>query len=126
MSRKQTRPPTIATVSRSSRRAALVTALVAAFAVPAPGFAADDVPQQGEHMITCTNLVSGTSWQITINFDRNTVDANPARISATRISWHAAADGGNYTLDRKSGELTVVVASSTGGYFLHDRCRLKQ
>jgi hypothetical protein len=88
--------------------------------------AGSDAPEQGERMATCTNLVSGTSWQIRINFEKNLVDANPARISATKISWHDARDGGNYTLERTSGNLTVIVASSTGGYFLHDHCRLEQ
>jgi hypothetical protein len=104
----------------------LVIVLVTELAMRLPACPAGEAPQQGERLITCTNLVSGTSWRITINFDRNTVDANPAHISASRITWHAVADGGNYTLDRKSGELTVVVASSTGGYFLHDRCRLEE
>ncbi len=53
------------------------------------------------------------------------MDSNPARISDAQISWHDATDGGNYTLDRKSEKLTVVVASSTGGYFLYHRCRLE-
>jgi hypothetical protein len=75
--------------------------------------------------IPCTNLVSGTSWQITIDFAKSTVNSNPARISGAQITWHDASDGGNYTLDRRSGKLTVVVASSTGGYFLHDQCRLE-
>jgi len=78
----------------------------------------------GESAITCTNPASGTNWQIKIDYQRGTVDSNPARISEADISWHDASDGGNYTLDRKSGNLTVVVASSTGGYFLHDRCKL--
>jgi len=73
-------------------------------------------------ILTCTNLVSGFSWQIRINFEQGTVDSNPARITSTQISWHDGTDGGNYTLDRKSGSLTVIFASSTGGYFLHDRC----
>jgi hypothetical protein len=73
-------------------------------------------------ILTCTNLVSGFSWQIRINFEQGTVDSNPARITITEISWHDGTDGGNYTLDRKSGSLTVIFASSTGGYFLHDRC----
>ena len=73
--------------------------------------------------ITCTNPASGASWQISIDYDRGTVDSNPARISDATISWHDAKDGGNYTLDRKSGDLTVIVASSTGGYFLYDHCR---
>jgi hypothetical protein len=74
--------------------------------------------------ITCTNPASGTHWQIRIDYQRSTVDSYPARITEDKISWHDASDGGNYTLDRKSGNLTVVVASSTGGYFLYDHCKL--
>jgi hypothetical protein len=74
--------------------------------------------------ITCVNPASGWAWQIDIDFARATVDANPAQVSDAEISWHDAKDGGNYTLDRRSGELTVIVASSTGGYFLHDHCGL--
>jgi hypothetical protein len=74
--------------------------------------------------VTCINPASGASWQINIDFDRKTVDANPAHISSETISWRDAKDGWNYTLNRESGELTVVVASSTGGYFLHDRCHI--
>jgi len=81
--------------------------------------------QHGETTITCTNPVSGATWQIRIDYDRGTVDSNPARISDATISWHDATDGGNYTLDRKSGNLTVIVASSTGGFFLYDRCKLE-
>ena len=62
----------------------------------------------GQSAITCTNPASGTQWQIKIDYDRSTVDSNPARISDGDISWHDASDGGNYTLDRKSGNLTVV------------------
>ncbi len=75
--------------------------------------------------ITCTNPASGMSWQIKIDYDHNTVDSNPATINSSQISWHDADDGGNYTLDRKSGKLTVIVASSTGGYFLYDQCGLQ-
>jgi hypothetical protein len=78
----------------------------------------------GQSAIICTNPASGTRWQIKIDYDHSTVDSNPARMSDAGISWHDASDGGNYTLDRKSGNLTVVVASSTGGYFLYDRCKL--
>jgi len=74
--------------------------------------------------ITCTNPYSGATWRIRIDTARATVDANPASIGADEISWHDAKDGGNYTLDRHSGALTVIVASSTGGYILHDLCRL--
>ena len=101
--------------------AAGIGALAVGIAVPAIKGEA----QRGETAITCTNPASGASWQIRIDYDRSTVDSNPARISDAKISWHDAKDGGNYTLDRKSGNLTVIVASSTGGYFLYDRCRLE-
>jgi hypothetical protein len=79
--------------------------------------------QHGLTLLPCTNPASGATWQIRIDYDRGTVDANPARISDAHIAWHDPTDGGNYTLDRKSGNLTVVIASSTGGYFLYDRCK---
>jgi hypothetical protein len=72
--------------------------------------------------ITCTNPVSGTSWQIMIDFAKATVDSNRAKITPAEISWFDPRDGGNYTLDRKSGDLRASVASSTGGYFRHGRC----
>ena len=75
-----------------------------------------------EQILTCTNLVSQFTWQIKVDFAARTVDSNPAQISNAEISWHDATDGGNYTLDRKSGALTVIVPSSTGGYFIHHRC----
>lgn len=77
-------------------------------------------------VVMCTNLASGARWQINIDRRRHTVDSYPARFSADEISWHDMRDGGHYTLDRKSGKLTVVFASSTGGYFIYDRCQLKK
>jgi hypothetical protein len=77
-----------------------------------------------ERAVTCVNPASGTAWQIHIDYGRRTVDSNSAVISGTQISWRDARDGSNYTLDRKSGELTMVAASSTGGYFLHHHCKL--
>ena len=74
--------------------------------------------RQARRAITCTNRSSGATWQIKIDYDKATVDSNPAEINDAKISWRDANDGGNYTLDRKSGDLTVSVASSTGGYFL--------
>ena len=81
--------------------------------------------RSAERALTCANDASGATWQIRVDYDHGTVDSYPARISDTTISWHDAADGGNYTLDRKSGKLTVVVASATGGYFLYHHCRLE-
>jgi hypothetical protein len=101
-----------------------VVAAIAAVAACGAAASADGQPSPHAAAITCTNPASGATWQISIDYDRATVDANPARVSDAEISWHDAKDGGNYTLDRRSGALTVVVASSTGGYFLHDHCRL--
>ena len=78
-----------------------------------------------ESAVTCTNPASGTQWQIRIDYAQSTVDTYPASITEAKISWHDTSDGGNYSLDRKSGNLTVVIASSTGGYFLFDRCNLQ-
>jgi hypothetical protein len=87
------------------------------------GAAAPDVSiPQGTRAITCTNPASGATWQIAADLQAATMDANPAQVSATTISWRDG-DGRNYSLDRQSGELTVIVASSTGGYFIHDRCQ---
>jgi len=101
--------------------AAAAAAVAVCLATPA---VCDDA-SRGETAITCTNPASGANWQIRIDYDRSTVDSNPARISGSEISWRDAKDGGNYSLDRRSGNLTVVLASSTGGSFLHDRCKLE-
>jgi hypothetical protein len=105
----------------TQRWRAAIVALAAVTAAPAINARA----QGGETAITCTNPTSGTSWQIRIDYQRGTVDSNPARITNAKISWHDVTDGGNYSLDRRSGNLTVIVASSTGGYFLYHRCRLE-
>ena len=79
--------------------------------------------QSGEVAITCTNPSSGATWQIHINYDHRTVDSNPAVITDAVIEWKES-NGWKYTLDRKIGKLTVVLASSTGGNFIHDECKL--
>jgi hypothetical protein len=79
--------------------------------------------QHGAKAVTCTNNSSGASWQINIDYEHSTVDTIPASISDGQISWHTS-DGQYFKLDRKSGDLTVVLASSTGGSFLYDRCKL--
>jgi len=44
----------------------------------------------GETAITCTNAASGATWQIRVDYDRGTVDANPATVSDATIKWHDA------------------------------------
>ena len=101
-------------------RAAAIVTLAAAVAISAFSRRAE----AREVAVTCTNPFSGASWQIAIDYDLKTVDANPALIDEVEISWRDAKDGWRYTLDRKSGKLTVVLASATGGNFLYDNCRL--
>jgi hypothetical protein len=107
------------------RGAIVIQLILGMLAADALSPAAAGGTPRGESAITCTNLASGASWQVKIDYDGATADSNPARISDAQISWRDRTDGGNYSLDRKSGELTVIVASSTGGYFLHHRCKLQ-
>ncbi len=108
------------------KRRDLTRSLATGLGVLALGGAIHAVAQEaahGEKAIICTNPASGANWQIKVDYDRHTVDSHPADIGDAQISWHTA-EGENYALDRKSGHLTVTVASSTGGYFLHDQCKL--
>jgi hypothetical protein len=101
-------------------RTTAIVALAAGFAVFPCGGAA----QAEAVSVTCTNPASGARWEIAIDYDLKTVDSNPASIDETQIWWRDAKDGWRYTLDRKSGALTVVLASATGGNFLFDQCRM--
>jgi hypothetical protein len=98
-------------------------ATIAVFAAHVLAWVAEPA-RAGVTEVTCVNPFSGASWQIAIDYDRATVDSNPARITDSEISWRDAKDGWRYTLDRGSGKLTVVLASATGGNFLFDHCRL--
>ena len=100
--------------------AGLAAVLVIGIATPAVSAEA----QHGERAITCMNKSSGTTWQIKVDYDHNTVDTNPASISDSKIAWRDANDGWRYTLDLKSGDLTVVLASSMGGNSYFHRCLL--
>jgi hypothetical protein len=104
-----------------SGRSELARSALAAFALwtAAGGVAA---AESGATAMTCTNPYSGASWQIHIDYDRSTVDSNRALISDAEISWRDPA-GRKYLLDRKSGDLTVTLASATGGNFLYDQCK---
>ena len=106
---RQTRPLTI-----------IVAMLVVGIATPAISVET----QHGQRSITCMNKSSGTTWQIKVDYDQGTVDANPASISDTKIAWRDAKDGWLYTLDLKSGDLTVILASSMGGNTYFHRCLL--
>jgi hypothetical protein len=102
--------------------AAGLATLTAASGVPTINSGA----QENETAITCTNPASGTSWQIRIDYGKGTVDSYAAKITPAEISWFDRKEQGNYTLDRKSGDLTTSIASSTGGYFRRARCSLEK
>jgi hypothetical protein len=89
-----------------------------------PAVVARAQPQREPSSVACINPYSGASWTIRIDYEQRTVDSNPAQIDAATISWRDSANGWYYVLDRKSGKLTVTVASATGGNFLHDQCKL--
>ncbi len=94
--------------------ATLLATSLSAFAGPKPA------------ILFCINPQSGARFSVTIDFARRTADGFPAAIDKERISWSDTLKGGAYDFDRHSGALTVRFASSTGGYFLHDRCRLEE
>jgi hypothetical protein len=104
----------------SCRRAVATLACLAAGLVPAMSGAEEGVTQ-----LTCTNPANGMSWQVLIDYRKPTVDSYPAEITRSGIYWFDPKDGSNYSLDRKSGDLTANVASSTGGYFRRARCTLE-
>jgi hypothetical protein len=72
----------------------------------------------------CTNTTSGATWDIPVDLAHGTVDAVPAQITDGAISWKDAALH-YYEFDRRTGLLDMHVASSTGGFYLTDRCVLK-
>lgn len=111
--------------SRNRMMPVRLSAIVAAaFSIGICACAAAAAPAHSETTIACSNPASGATWQITVDFDRHTVDGYAATIDDNTIAWRDARDQGNYALDRKSGNLRVAVPSSTGGYFLHDQCKL--
>ena len=105
---------------RTRPLAVIAAALVIGIAAPA----VSAETQRGERAITCMNKSSGTTWQIKVDYDHSTVDTNPASISDAQIAWRDANDGWRYTLDLKSGDLTVILASSMGGNSYFHRCLL--
>jgi hypothetical protein len=109
-------------MARQARPLAVVaSALVLVIASPA----VSAQTQHGERSITCMNKSSGTTWQIKVDYDHGTVDTNPASISDTKIAWRDENDGWRYTLDLRSGDLTVILASSMGGNTYFHRCLLE-
>lgn len=108
-------------LSRLTRSLA-ATILTLAYIAATPALSIE--AHHGRRAITCINKSSGTTWQINVDYDHGTVDANPASISESKIAWRNADDGWRYSLDLKTGDLTVVFASSMGGNTYFHRCQL--
>ena len=93
----------------ASAAIACLSLLLPAIAVAAPS------------IVPCHNTTSGAAWTLTVDAQAATVDGIPARISRSVISWKDA-EGRFFDLHRDTGALEMHVASSTGGFYLTDRC----
>ena len=69
-------------------RASSVAFSVAASALLLIGAAHADDARHGTSALNCTNLSSGFNWNISVDYDHGTVDAFPAKISATQSTEH--------------------------------------
>lgn len=105
----------------SGMKKCMAGAVLVLLALAVPGADCAAAESAAVTTFSCRNLASGTNWQMKIDVAKGLVDSSPARINAATVTWHDP-DGGNYTLDRRSGALTAVFPSSTGGYFLHHHC----
>ena len=74
--------------------------------------------------LRCMNTTSGATWDIPVDLADGTVDQVPAHVTDARISWEDKTMH-FYDFDRRTGQLDMHVASSTGGFYLTDRCVLK-
>jgi hypothetical protein len=77
----------------------------------------------GTSSLHCVNPASGYAWTVRIDEAQGRIDGQPAQVGPLQLRWRDPSDGAIYELDRRSGELSVIRASSTGGYILTDRCR---
>jgi hypothetical protein len=72
----------------------------------------------------CTNTTSGATWDIQVDLAQGKVDQVPARITDGTIAWEDRTMH-YYSFDRRTGRLDMHAASSTGGFYLTDRCVLR-
>ena len=82
------------------------------------------IARAAESALHCTNTTSGATWDIPVDFAHSMVDEVPAQITGQAISWRDTTYH-YYDFDRATGDLDMHVASSTGGFYLTDKCVLK-
>jgi len=109
-----------------SYRGARVTNVLAAFLARLLLLCSDAHADASEAVLRCTNPVSGATWDMPIDFENNTANSFPATFTDNSIDWHDVSHGGHYSFDRVSGGLTVIYASSMGGFSLKLTCRLTE
>jgi len=83
------------------------------------------LPARAASALHCTNTTSGATWDLPVDLGHGTVDSFPAQISDRAISWKDTSTDRFYDFDRASGAMDMHAASSTGGFYLTDRCRLQ-
>ena len=101
---------------------AVVLALVGMLFLPSLAQRSLAQAPPGTMRVDCTNPYSGTTWAVMIDEGRGTVDGFAAHLGAL-ITWRDLRDGGWYRLNRRTGAMSVIFTSSTGGYTLYDHCR---
>ena len=88
------------------------------------GFAGPVCASADPVALHCRNTTSGATWTVPVDLADGTVDQVPARITDGTISWEDASLR-HYDFDRRTGQLDMHAASSTGGFYLMDRCVFK-
>lgn len=101
----------------------MLSILVLAPLAALPAAASDTKP--AAEVLHCTNPISGATWDLPLDLAKRKVASFPARINARSITWRDPVHNGRFHLDRRTGRLTIVYPSSTGGFFLTDNCRLE-
>ena len=73
-------------------------------------------------LVHCVNPASGTRWDLVIDPGRGLVGGFAAQVGPREVDWVDPTDQSHYSLDRRSGTLSMTRPSSTGGYTNLDRC----
>jgi hypothetical protein len=100
----------------------IIAVIVGAGLLLAPGISLS--AQAAVLTYQCVNTASQAKWTVKVDDVKKTADGFPAKITAGEITWSDRTTGGNYDLDRATGQLTYVASTSMGGYLLWHHCQL--
>ena len=107
------------------RRNPGLTAMLAVVLIAAMGGEAAIAAPDAAMALHCRNTTSGATWTIPVDLAGKRVEHQPARITPAAISWEDKTLH-FYRFDRKTGVLEMHAASSTGGFYLRNRCVLTE